>query len=127
MPIKIPLPKYSKQVAMLTLGLLVGALAFYLSQKALASGSSLGQIVTTLSSFHKVWTGAGLVASAATTFATVFGIIMGWRTLSQQQKTITDFPKLINKLCDMADESSSEQPLQILAYTPALGYLAEPH
>src|SRR5205085_8340161 len=109
----------AKKYAIAIFWALLGALALYVIQQVLKHWPSLWTIET-------LKTALGYALTVVTTLAAIYGIIMGWKTYQDLLKTINDFPTLISKICEMADEATNLEPLQILAYTPALGYLAEP-
>jgi hypothetical protein len=44
----------------------------------------------------------------------------------EMRSTITSFSDLIDRLCEMLDRASGSDPVQMVCYTPALGYLALP-
>jgi hypothetical protein len=62
-----------------------------------------------------------------TGMATLLGVWYTWRGLAEIKQTVTSFSDLIDRVCDMArKKASSENPVRILSYTPAVGYLAQP-
>lgn len=46
--------------------------------------------------------------------------------LREIRRTISSFSELIDRVCDLADKATNANPIRILAYTPAVGYLARP-
>jgi hypothetical protein len=46
--------------------------------------------------------------------------------LREIRRTISSFSELIDRVCDMAKKATGANPIRILAYTPAVGYLARP-
>jgi hypothetical protein len=96
-----------------------GALIFFIVQQMLNHWSSLW----TLAALEAAVRG---VVSVVATLATFYGLTLTLIAVWKLQKTIKGFPKLIRKVCKMSNEATSQEPIRILAYTPALGYLAEP-
>jgi hypothetical protein len=57
-------------------------------------------------------------------FLTVAGFAFTLHDLRQIRRTITSFPDLIDRLCNMLDKDSNNEPAQIVCYTPSLGFIA---
>lgn len=57
---------------------------------------------------------------------TVFALSLTLLQIHDIRATISSFSELIERVCVLADSATTEDPLYIIAYTPALGYLALP-
>jgi hypothetical protein len=57
---------------------------------------------------------------------TLYGLALAMEQLWEMRRAIRSFSELIDRVSVMAKSATPENPLQIVAYTPAVGYLAQP-
>lgn len=57
---------------------------------------------------------------------TFYGLWLTLQGVWEIRRTINSFSDLIDRLCHMIDHASPSDPVWILAYTPAIGYLSQP-
>jgi hypothetical protein len=53
-------------------------------------------------------------------------VALAVQQLREIRRTVSSFSELIDRICDLADKATNANPVRILAYTPAVGYLARP-
>jgi hypothetical protein len=68
----------------------------------------------------------GGIFALVTGVATVIALFYTWQGLSDIRRSISSFSDLIDRVCVMARDATFEDPLKMLAYTPAIGYLSQP-
>lgn len=68
----------------------------------------------------------GGIFAILTGLATLYGVLLTLQSVREVRRTIGSFSDLIDRIEKMAKTATHNNPLHILAYTPAIGYLAQP-
>jgi|GEM_PF-3211669 len=73
-----------------------------------------------------VYENPGGIFAVLTGLATLYGVGLTLQGLWELRRTISSFSELIDRVERMTQKATEKNPLHILAYTPAIGYLAQP-
>lgn len=65
--------------------------------------------------------------AVVTGIATLCGLAFALEQLWEMRRAIRSFAELIDRIEDLAKSATPDNPLRIVAYTPAVGYLAQPN
>ncbi|NER23677.1 MAG: hypothetical protein F6J96_23835 [Symploca sp. SIO1C2] len=82
--------------------------------------------ISFLNIMKPVYENPGGIFAVLTGLATLYGVGLTLQGLWELRRTISSFSELIDRVERMTQKATDKNPLHILAYTPAIGYLAQP-